>query len=49
MLNEFLILMKPELLLTAIIFILLFIKVAGNMKNENLLPVIQFLLLINFI
>lgn len=49
MLNEFLILMKPELLLTAIIFILLFIKVAGNMKNESLLPVIQFLLLINFI
>ena len=49
MLKEFLILMKPELLLTAIIFLLLFIKIAGNIKNENLLPVIQVLLLLNFI
>ena len=49
MLKEFLILMKPELLLTAIIFLLLFIKIAGNMKNESLLPVIQVSLLLNFI
>ena len=49
MLNEFLILMKPELLLTAIIFLLLFIKIAWNMKNESLFPVIQVLLLLNFI
>lgn len=49
MMNDFLILMKSELLLTAIIFMLLFIKIGKGMKNETLLSGIQFLLLANFI
>jgi len=49
MLNDFLVLMKPELLITVSIFILLFIKIAGKMKQENLLSLIQVLLLVNFI
>ncbi|MEO6490384.1 MAG: NADH-quinone oxidoreductase subunit N [Ferruginibacter sp.] len=47
--NDLLILMKSELLLTVIIFILLFIKIGKGIKNEILLPVIQVLFLINFI
>ncbi len=47
--TDFFILMKSELAVTAIIFILLFIKISRGMKNEVLLPVIQVLLLINFI
>lgn len=46
---DFLILMKAELLLTVIIFLLLFIKIGKGIKNENLLRIIQILLLINFI
>ncbi|MEO5888894.1 MAG: NADH-quinone oxidoreductase subunit N [Ferruginibacter sp.] len=49
MLNDFLILMKSELVITFIIFLLLFIKVGTEIKNERLLPIVQFLLLINFI
>ena len=49
MLNDFLILMKSELVITFIIFLLLFIKVGMEMKNEKLLSIIQFLLLANFI
>jgi len=49
MLKWYFILMKPELLLTAIIFLLLFIKIAGRMKNESLLLLTQTLLLLNFI
>ena len=49
MLNEFLILMKPELALTAIIFFLLFVKIGRGMKNETLLPVIQVLLTLNLL
>lgn len=49
MMNDFLIIMKPELMITIIIFILLFIKIAGRMKQENLLTLIQALLLVNFI
>jgi NADH-quinone oxidoreductase subunit N len=41
--------MKSELLVTVIIFLLLFIKIGKGIKNESLLPVIQFLLLANFI
>lgn len=48
MLHDFLILMKSELLLTAIIFLLLFIKIRGGMRNGALLPVVQLLLLGNF-
>lgn len=47
--NEFLTLMKSELVVTAIIFLLLFIKIGKGMKNESLLPLIQVLLLVNFI
>jgi NADH-quinone oxidoreductase subunit N len=47
MTNEYLILMKNELLVTAIIFFLLFVKIGRGMKNETLLPLIQFILLLN--
>ena len=47
--NDFFILMKSELLVTAIIFMLLFIKIGKGIKNESLLPGIQFLLLANLI
>lgn len=46
--NEFLILMKPELVITVIIFLLLFIKIGKGMSNGSLLLLIQGLLLINF-
>jgi NADH-quinone oxidoreductase subunit N len=49
MLNDFLILMKSELVVTAILFLLLFIKIGKGMKNETMLPLIQVLLLINFL
>ena len=41
--------MKSELLLTGLLFLLLFIKIGRGIKNERLLVIIQFLLLINFI
>ena len=47
--NEFFILMKSEWMVTAIIFLLLFIKIGKGMKNESLLSLIQILLLANFI
>src|SRR6187549_309566 len=47
--NELLILMKPELVITGIIFLLLFIKIGKGLKNEYLLLLIHFLLLLNFI
>lgn len=47
--NDLFILMKSEMAVTAIIFLLLFIKVGKGMKNEALLPLIQTLLLVNFI
>ncbi|MEP7110097.1 MAG: NADH-quinone oxidoreductase subunit N [Ferruginibacter sp.] len=49
MVNEFLILMKPELVITFILFLLLFIKVGKGMTNERLLTLVQFLLLVNFL
>ncbi len=49
MLNDFLILMKPELIITFIIFLLLFIKLGKGLKNESMLLLIQVLLLLNFI
>ncbi len=49
MLNDFLILMKSELVVVFIIFLLLLIKVGTEIKNENLLSIIQFLLLANFV
>lgn len=41
--------MKSELLVTIIIFLLLFIKLGRGMKNESMLLLIQVLLLLNFI
>lgn len=50
MLNDFLILMKQELVITVIIFILLFIKVGSkDWKNESLLKLINVLLLLNVV
>jgi len=47
--SEFITILKSELLLTAIIFLLLLFKLGKPIKNEVLLPVIQLLLLLNFI
>ncbi len=47
--NEFLTLMKSELLVTAIIFLLLFIKLGKGIKNELLLNIVQVILLINIL
>ena len=50
MLNEFLILMKQELMITIIIFILLFLKLGNKeIKNETLINFVNVLLLINLI
>ncbi|MEO8414293.1 MAG: NADH-quinone oxidoreductase subunit N [Ginsengibacter sp.] len=49
MLNDLLILMKSELVIAVIIFILILIKIGKGMKNESLLLLIQFLLLANFV
>ncbi len=46
--NDFFILMKPELMIVAVIFILLFLKLGKGISNNSLLQVIQVLLLINF-
>ena len=45
--NEFVTLMKSELVITVIIFVLLFMKLGKGIKNEALLFVIQILLLLN--
>jgi NADH-quinone oxidoreductase subunit N len=47
--NDFLTLMKGELVITFIIFLLLFIKIGKGMRNESLLTLVQFLLLANLI
>ena len=47
--NEIFTLMKPELVITGIIFLLLFIKIGKGLKNEHLLLLIQALLLLNFV
>lgn len=47
--TELLTLMKSELVITGIIFLLLFIKISKGMKNESLLSLIQVLLLLNCI
>src|SRR5665213_2462575 len=46
--KEFIILMKPELVVTVIIFVLLFIKLGKAISNDFLLSIIQVLLLISF-
>ena len=47
--NDLWIIMKNELVVTTIIFLLLFIKIGKGLKNETLLPLIQFLLLANLL
>jgi len=47
--NEFLTLIKSELVITFIIFLLLFLKLSSGIKNDLLLLFIQILLLLNFI
>ena len=47
--NDFLTLMKPELVITGIIFLLLFIKIGKGLKNETMLLLIHVLLLLNFL
>ena len=49
MLNDFLLLMKAELTLAFILFLLLILKVGKEITNERLLALIQLLLLGNFI
>lgn len=46
--NDFLLLMKPELVITIIIFLLLFIKIGKGLSNGSILLLIQVVLLINF-
>ena len=46
--TEFLTLMKPELVISIIIFLLLFIKIGKGMSNGSLLILIQVMLLANF-
>src|SRR5687767_7804519 len=47
--NELFTLMKSELALTAILFLLLFIKLSKGMSNAALLSLTQVLLLLNFL
>jgi NADH-quinone oxidoreductase subunit N len=47
--DEFFILMKPELLLLLLIFLLLFIKVGTDLSNEFVIKLVNALLLLNFI
>lgn len=49
MLNNFLILMKQELIIAIIIFILLFIKLGKERSNTSLLYIVNTLLLVNLI
>ena len=46
---ELLTLLKAEMILTGLIFLLLFIKIGKGIANDTLLPLIQLLLLLNFI
>ena len=47
--NDFFTILKPELIITFIIFLLLFIKIGQGMQNDAMLTLIQVLLLLNFI
>jgi len=49
MLNDLLTLMRSELLVTGLIFLLLVLKIGGWMNSGRMLPWIQALLLLNFI
>lgn len=47
--NDLIIIMKQELLLTIIIFVLLTLKVGKDMGNERMLNLVNFLLMVNFL
>lgn len=47
MLNDFLVLMKSELILAVIIFVLLFIKISSKSENDAVLNIVNVLLLVN--
>ena len=50
MVNEFLILMKQELVITFIIFVLLFVKLGKEeTKNETLINLVNILLTLNLV
>ena len=49
MMQDFLFLMKNELVITFLIFLLLFIKIGKGMNNERILPLIQVLLFLNVV
>jgi NADH-quinone oxidoreductase subunit N len=49
LMNDFFTILKPELIITFIIFLLLLIKIGKGMKNDAMLMLIQVLLLLNFI
>ena len=47
--NEFLTVMKPELLIAILLFLILFIRLGKGLSNDRLLAVVQVLLLFNLI
>lgn len=47
MVTEFFILLKQELVITAIIFLLLFLKLGKDRSNESILSIVNFLLFVN--
>lgn len=47
MVTEFFILLKQELVITAIIFLLLFLKLGKDKSNESILTIVNFLLFVN--
>lgn len=47
--NEFLLLMKTEVIVTAVIFLLLFIKIGKGMNNDSLLTFVQVMLVLNIV
>ena len=49
MLMDFFILLKQELAVSAIIFLLLFIKLGKDRSNESILNLVNLLLLINLV
>lgn len=49
MVTEFFILLKQELAITAIIFLLLFLKLGKDRSNESVLTIVNFLLFVNLV
>ena len=49
MISDFLILMKQEMVIVSIIFILIFLKLGKERSNENIMNMVNLLLLFNFI